>query len=121
MQKFTYVQVKEVSGCYAFEENLVTLAENLEHIDPVKCFFVTGHLFTQEVAELPEIAEVIERTYAKKKYLVEVVMLIYEEGNINPHDELELDYVASNFTTLCNEDKVDVINVDYLTLDITEV
>lgn len=121
MQKFTCIQVKEVASYHNYEEDVFVLAENLSNIEPIKCFFLTGHLFAEEVTNLPEIAEIVERTYIKKKYLVEIDMLEYEEGNLNPHDEDELGYVVDNFDRLCGEEKVDIVNVDYFTLDITEV
>ena len=126
MKKFTFVQVKEVPNYYSSDDtdtdnDLVKLSENLEEIEPIKAFFITGHLFTNEVVTLPEIEDIVEKTYVNRKYLVEVDMLMYHDGNENPHDENELAFVGDNFSNLCEDEKVELINADYFTLDVNDM
>lgn len=121
MIKFTCVFIKEVISYLKDEDDIDKIVEDMEYREPLICFHVTGHLFAREVAELDEIREVIERTYINKKYLVEINMLEYIDGDGDPDNQEELDYVKDNFDILVADDKITLINTDYFTMNVSDV
>lgn len=120
MIKFTCVFIKEVVNYLKDEEDIDKIVAEMQHREPLICFHVTGHLFAKEVAELDEIKEVIEKTYVNKKYLVEINMLEYLDGNADPDSQEELDFVMNNFDILVDDELITLINTDYFTMDVTD-
>lgn len=117
MGEFTCLIIKEVPKILWDEEDVENLESELEDMAPLKFLFLNGHYVAQEVVELDVIKNLVELTYTRRKFFIDVMLMEYldceYEGAL---DEEDFEAVTDNFDELLEEDKIEMLASDCFTL-----